>query len=515
MPDSTITSGGLNSQPVSSTAAPADDMAHITQEMYKKNSELNDRNKTLALLRKIDEIVLSEVTDPKHISQNVSNLLVEEEFKLIAVLVRHDSLLSPLAIATSEKNAVINRYGPDRFLESSVSFLDKANILIKSVDEKKKIVLDSFIGVLGKSFSPEEESGIQKETGVKSVLLYPVIVRSEPIGLLIIGISEAEVELSAYKRDLIDRLAGVTGIALDNALLYQSIQEANERLKQLDKLKDEFVSLASHELRTPMTVIKSYIWMFLHKKGDSLEPKEREYLERAYGSTERLIKLVNDMLNVSRIESGRLKLEMKDLDIVKLVDTVVNELVPRAQELGLKLTLSKPTTPVKTLNGDADRIEQILINFIGNSLKFTPPGGFISVKLEANESDVLISVSDTGRGIKKEDLHKLFQKFGMISSAYLQKNINQGSGLGLYLSKSLIELHGGRVKVESAGENKGSSFSFTLPYNENKPHQEAGVVPAASSTGAEAVVSGVAAGITSVTVATPAPVVGDSGTGAK
>ena len=100
------------------------------------------------------------------------------------------------------------------------------------------------------------------------------------------------------------------------------LKNANEQLKNLDKLKDEFVSLASHELRTPMTVIKSYIWMFLHKKGDDLDEKEKTYLLRAYSTTERLIKLVNDMLNVSRIESGRLQLEFKDLDIVKLVTTI-------------------------------------------------------------------------------------------------------------------------------------------------------------------------------------------------
>ena len=114
------------------------------------------------------------------------------------------------------------------------------------------------------------------------------------------------------------------------------------------------------------------------------------------------------------------------------------------------------------LNGDADRIEEILINFIGNSLKFTPPGGSIKVNLIAREKDVLISISDTGKGIKKEDMGKLFKKFQTMGNAFLQKQQNQGSGLGLYLSKALIELHGGKVGVESAGENKGATFSFSL-----------------------------------------------------
>lgn len=460
---------------------PADELTHITQEMYKKNSELNDRNKTLALLRKIDEIVLSEVTDPKHISQNVANLLVEEEFQLVELFFLKNTILYPLAIASSDKGSILRKYGIDRLLIPPISTLEKDGLILNTVENKEVHMTSNLFDALKHHLSEKESLDIQNKLGIKTVIAYPLVIRNEAIGSLTVGITEAENEISADKKALIDRLAGVVGIAMDNALLYQSIQEANLRLEQLDKLKDEFVSLASHELRTPMTVIKSYLWMFLHKKGQDLNEKERSYLERAYQSTERLIKLVNDMLNVSRIESGRLKLEMKNLDIIKLVEIVVSELTPRAQELGLNLTLNKPSAQVKILNGDTDRIEQILINFIGNSLKFTPPGGSISVSLAPREKDVLISVSDTGKGIKKEDIHKLFQKFGMIGSAYLQRSQNQGSGLGLYLSKSLIELHGGRVRVESAGENKGATFSFTLPYNEDKPHQEAEVLPATSA----------------------------------
>lgn len=342
----------------------------------------------------------------------------------------------------------------------------------------------------------EEKDFFQK---YKIDVILPLVVKNELIGALLLE-NKSSGEIYRYEDiNMLQIMAPEVAIAVKNALSYDEIRRfnitlrdevdkatkdlkiANERLKQVDKLKDDFVSLASHELRTPMTVIKSYLWMFLHKKGKDLNEQEKTYLERAYNSTERLIKLVNDMLNVSRIESGRLKLEMKDLDIVNLVTTVVSELVPRAQELGLKLYLNKPKDPVKKLNGDSDRIEQIIINLIGNSLKFTPPNGSITVSLTARENDVLISVADTGRGIKSEDIHKLFQKFGMIGSAYLSKSQNQGSGLGLYLSKSLIELHGGRVRVESLGENKGATFSFTLPYNTDKPHQEAEVVPMTSA----------------------------------
>lgn len=512
MPNTPASSDDLKNQPVSSPA-PSDDLSHITQEMYKKNSELNERNKTLALLRKIDTIVLSSVTDLRATAQKVTDLLVEEEFRLVELFFFKNSVLYPIAISSDEDSTFLTQIGKDRLLAPPISIFDKENILIKVVEEKNVHSTINLFDLFRKNLSEKEAENLQQKLELKAIIIYPLIVRSDIIGLMVIGFSEAEGDISADSRALVDRLAGVVGIALDNALLYQSIQEANQRLEQLDKLKDEFVSLASHELRTPMTVIKSYIWMLLYNSGKELTPKEKIYLERAYGSTERLIKLVNDMLNVSRIESGRLKLEMKDLDIVNLVTTVTTELMPRAQELGLKLNLNKPDGPVKKLNGDSDRIEQILINFIGNSLKFTPTNGSITVSLVARETDVLISISDTGRGIKKEDMHKLFQKFGMIGSAYLQKNQNQGSGLGLYLSKSLIELHGGRVRVESAGENKGSTFSFTLPYNEDKPHQEAEVVPVGGTAGAGAADTG-ATGAFGVPAGAPAEVVAAGAAGA-
>lgn len=448
----------------SPTSNPNDELSHITQEMYKKNMELNERNKTLALLRKIDEIVLSTVTDLRQIAQQVADLLVEEEFRLVSVHVLKGTLLIPLAISASPSD-LITKYGRDRFLTPPTSLVEKENFLVKAAEERRVLVSQNLHDVLSKGINAQEARDIQEEVGIKSIIVYPLIVREETIGVLVIGIREAETETTLDQKAFVDRMGGVVGIALDNSLLYQSIQDANERLKQLDKLKDEFVSLASHELRTPMTIIKSYLWLFMDKKKGQLSDKERGYLERAYESTQRLINLVNDMLNVSRIESGRLTLAMKDIQIAELIDKVVSELVPRAAQLGLKLSFTKPGIIVVPVKADPERIEQVLINLIGNSLKFTPPGGSILVSLAPREKDILIKVADNGRGMTPEVKAKLFQKFATTGSSYLHKQDAQGTGLGLYLSKSLIEMHGGKMWAESEGENKGSRFSFTLPYS--------------------------------------------------
>ena len=160
-------------------------------------------------------------------------------------------------------------------------------------------------------------------------------------------------------------MVGVIGIAIDNALLYQNIQGANERLKQLDRLKDDFVSVASHELRTPMTAIKSYLWMAIDGQGGPLNDKQKYYVDRGLESVERLIKLVNDMLNISRIESGRLTVEMSSVDIVKLVKSVIEEVGPRSKELGLSVEV-EVGDGVPLVMADVDKIKEVVYNLIGN-----------------------------------------------------------------------------------------------------------------------------------------------------
>lgn len=441
----------------------SDDVSHITEEMYKKNLDLNERNKTLALLRRIDEIVLSSVTDLKQIAQQVSDLLTEDEFRLVFLYLLKDSLIVPLSISTTGASAIIDRIGREKFIAHPISKQEKENLLVKAVEGKNALITDNLSEIFSVALSKEKANNLQFQLRIKSVVVYPLIIRGETIGVLLMGISETKRELSSYRRDLVDRLAGVVGIALDNSLLYLSIQEANERLKQLDRLKDEFVSLASHELRTPMTIIKSYLWMFLSKMRGQIPLKETIYLERAYESTERLIGLVNDMLNVSRIESGRLKLEQRAFSLVDLVQKISAEYNPRALQLGINLTFDR-RVQVPMVYADPEKLEQVIINLIGNSLKFTPKGGAINISITPGKSFAQVDVKDNGIGMSKEVQERLFQKFSTMGGTYTKKQEAQGTGLGLYLSKSLIELQGGKIRGKSDGENKGSSFSFTIPY---------------------------------------------------
>src|SRR3990167_9206539 len=177
----------------SSTSDTNDELAHITQEMYKKNMELNERNKTLALLRKIDEIVLSTVTDLRQVAQQVANLLVEEEFRMVSVHVLKDRILIPLAISAGS-DGLMTKYR-DRFLTSKISLAENENFLVKAVKEKRVLVDQKLHDVLGKEIKEEEAIEITENVGIKSNIAYPLIVRDETIGVLTVGIRESESEI--------------------------------------------------------------------------------------------------------------------------------------------------------------------------------------------------------------------------------------------------------------------------------------------------------------------------------
>jgi signal transduction histidine kinase len=253
-------------------------------------------------------------------------------------------------------------------------------------------------------------------------------------------------------------------------------------LKVLDKLKNEFVSVASHELRTPMTAIKSYLWMALNGKGGQLNEKQHYYIERGYNSVDRLIRLVNDMLNISRIESGRISITLQPVDIITLTKEVVEEVIPHAKEVGVTITIQKIESLPKVL-ADSDKIKEVLFNLIGNSVKFTPKSGSIMISYSQKDGFVETKITDTGAGIEPDDMGKLFQKFGLIEGSYVtnQTSTSFGTGLGLYICRSIIELHHGEINAASEGKGKGSTFAFTLKeFNESDSHKFKTEVPGES-----------------------------------
>lgn len=228
--------------------------------------------------------------------------------------------------------------------------------------------------------------------------------------------------------------------------------------RELEKLKDEFVSLASHELRTPMTAIKGLISMIMEGDYGNINEGLKDPLSDIAKSTERLIQLVNDMLDVSRIEAGRTKFILTEVSIPDVVGEIIKTLKPLAMQKNIQLEATE--SPINKIRADVDKVKQIIINLTNNALKFTDNGSVI-ISYRPWGKFAYISVTDSGIGISKEDQAKLFGKFLQISNS--QQGRPLGTGLGLYISREFARKMGGEMWIERSEIGKGSTFTFALP----------------------------------------------------
>ncbi len=239
----------------------------------------------------------------------------------------------------------------------------------------------------------------------------------------------------------------------------EALVEANARLSALDKMKDTFLSMITHELRTPMTAMIGIAELLDAGVYGQLNPLQIENVRKIIDSGARLRQLVNDLLDISKMESGMMQLQREPLDPRSMVEAVIYQLESLIQQAEVK-TVNRVSYDLPEVFCDGLRVEQILTNLISNALKFTPPSGTITVAATAQENFVIFSVADTGCGIPPESIANIFAKFTQLHPN--KDDRTKGTGLGLAIVKHLVELHGGEVGVESS-ENQGSTFYFTLP----------------------------------------------------
>ncbi len=232
-----------------------------------------------------------------------------------------------------------------------------------------------------------------------------------------------------------------------------------EELNKLDAMKTEFVSTVSHELRTPLAIIKEGLSLVLDGVAGEINEKQSNVLATAKNNIDRLARIINNLLDISKIEAGKVELQMESLDIVRLARQIISSFEPGLKEKNLELRVNIPEKQIDAIV-DPDKITQVFTNLIGNALKFTDRG-YIEISLQEKEKEIVCIVADTGLGINKEDLPKVFSKFQQLFNR-LPGPGEKGTGLGLAISKGIIELHGGKIWVESE-VGKGSKFTFTIP----------------------------------------------------
>ncbi len=246
--------------------------------------------------------------------------------------------------------------------------------------------------------------------------------------------------------------------------LAANIRQANIRLTELDRQKSEFISFASHQLRAPLTAMKGYASLILDGDLGELSKEVRQAISRIFDSSKTLTIIVDDYLNISRIELGTMKYLFTVLNLRELVSNVIGELKPNIEKSGLTLTFTNSSENINErfmINADADKLKQVIANVIDNSIKYTPKGSVnINLSKDMSSRKILLSVKDDGVGISPEVMPKLFSKFVRASNANRQ-NI-YGTGLGLYIAKEVMSAHKGRIWAESDGEGKGSTFYIEL-----------------------------------------------------
>jgi signal transduction histidine kinase len=312
---------------------------------------------------------------------------------------------------------------------------------------------------------------IEKE-GFRDVVLVPLTAKDRRLGLLCFVTRPGEVVRDS-KLAALASLSSQLAVALRNIQYNEELARKNEELTHLDQLKSDFMATMSHELRTPLTSVIGYSDMLLSGVTGELNERQTQFVSSILTNGESLLNLINDVLDLTKIEAGRLELNLEAVDLRSALLGVLPVVKPRAADKRIKVSTYLPTD-VPTIIADPAKFNQVLLNLLTNAIKYTHDNGNVSVEARGQDGFVEIWVTDTGIGIGQEDIDRIFQRFTQVDSSASRSQ--GGTGLGLAITKELVELHGGQIRVQSK-LGKGSSFIFTVPIShEPADHLAAGKI---------------------------------------
>ncbi len=445
------------------------------RSIVQKNSESAPSEQVSSLLRVIDALVSESQGTTGDLCSGIGQALIATSdyiFAGIFAVEKADSQILRLAgYALSQpydskkditgylSGLTLSTASPWFGAEQRIESVEAARIC----DGVLRQIFTSHIGSLDK---------LAKEAGFGALLIVKLLARQKLVGVLIIGTKRPGAESSETDRAILERLGEAIGLAVDNKLLFEEnqlvlrkLEETNKKLLALDEAKDEFVSMASHQLRTPLTSVKGYVSMVLEGDAGKLNPQQQQLLRQSYTSAQRMVYLISDLLNVSRLRTGKFIMEPTSVYLPDVVEEELLQIEETAKSRNVKLRFQKPKKFPK-LELDDTKIRQVIMNFVDNAIYYTPSGGEVEVSLNSSAVSAELTVSDNGIGVPKAEQAHLFTKFYRAGNARTARP--DGTGLGLFMAKKVIIASGGAILFKST-EGKGSTFGFCFPLKTTKP----------------------------------------------
>jgi signal transduction histidine kinase len=421
-----------------------------TRELADANAELNEALEQLKALREVAQAVNSTLD-----LQTVLNTIAARAVGLSGA---SGGVIYDYEEATREFSHIIGAYGLDDDLRDVLSaapmrFGEGASG--KAVAQRAPVQVADVLS--GGSYDVDRVRAVFERHGYRSLLAVPLLFETQIVGSLVVWGREA----GGFPQEIVELLqtfATQSVLAIQNARLFREIEVKSKELEVASQHKSEFLANMSHELRTPLNAIIGFSEVLTDRMFGELNEKQEEYLRDIYASGTHLLSLINDILDLSKIEAGRMELELTDFDLPTALDNALTLVRERAGRRGITLQ-TMVDARLGEVRADERKIRQVVLNLLSNAIKFTPEGGRIEVAAVPKEAFVEVSVSDTGVGIAPDDQEAVFEEFRQVVTADKKA---EGTGLGLTLCRKFIELHGGRIWVKSQ-VGVGSTFTFMIP----------------------------------------------------
>ena len=432
-----------------------------------------DSSRLIKVILSLQSLILNTLDYDKVISKIANTLLFDAGFInlgyriiVLTLVDENQRTLNRISLSKTEEAQKTQEVSVVPFHKIEIPLRSEGNILIKAIKNKKSYHTNYWPDLFRPILKDKDAIANQNAAGIKTSLVMPILVRNKSIGALIFSMIKDYSEVSKQELILIKAFTDIVSLAVQNSKLYSStktlaskLKVANSHLKELDKMKDEFISIASHELKTPLSIAKNNLWMYQNTAKKEIDEKNKRFLTETESSLTRLQSIINELLDISRIQQGRMMFDISPNNIYELTIEVTKSFEKLAHKNHIDLIL--PEKIKVEADVDPVKYKEVVENLISNAVKYSGSGS-VRISIEKDNKNFKVSVTDSGPGIDKKDYSKIFTKFGRATQGLKLDGTGTSTGLGLYIAKSYIRAMKGKIGFTSQ-LGKGTTFFFTLP----------------------------------------------------